>query len=42
MLGYDIFKLPGEYFNALLKPKDANISRLEEILKKNNCSKTDI
>jgi len=30
--GYDAFTLPYEFFNGLLKPKDANVERLAEIL----------
>jgi len=35
MMKYDAFELPYEFFNGLLKPKDASLSRLVEILRDN-------
>lgn len=35
MMRYDAFELPYEFFNGLLKPKDASLSRLQEILRDN-------
>lgn len=35
MMRYDAFQLPYEFFNGLLKPKDASLSRLVEILRDN-------
>jgi hypothetical protein len=34
MVGVQAFDLPYTFFNALLKPKDAKISRINEILRK--------
>ena len=33
-----MFSLPGDFFNALLKPKDASLDRLKEILRMNKYS----
>jgi hypothetical protein len=35
LMRYDAFELPYEFFNGLLKPKDASLDRLVEILRSN-------
>lgn len=36
LVGVDAFSLPYTFYNGLLKPKDADVARLEEILVKDN------